>query len=130
MENFKNIDEYIATFPKEIQVKLTSIREFIIANFPEVSEAISYAMPTFRLNGNLVHFAGYKNHIGFYPGSSGVANFLDKLTEYKTSKGAIQFPIEASIPFNLIKEIIEFRIKENLSKLNKTNKSNKSNKII
>lgn len=122
MENFKNIDEYIATFPEETQVKLTSIREFINANFPEVSEAIIYAMPTFRLNGNLVHFAGYKNHIGFYPGSSGVANFLDKLTEFKTSKGAIQFPINEPIPFDLIKEITDFRVKENLSKMKESKK--------
>lgn len=119
MEKINNIDEYIYQFPIETQLKLNSIREFINNSFPEVNEAISYGMPTFRLNGNLVHFAGYKNHIGFYPGSSGVANFLDKLTHYKTSKGAIQFPINEAIPFDLIKEITEFRVKENLSKVKK-----------
>ena len=126
MEKINNIDEYISQFPIETQFKLKSIREFINNNFPEVSEAMSYGMPTFRLNGNLVHFAGYKNHLGFYPGSSGVANFLNKLTQYKTSKGAIQFPIDEPIPFELIKEIIEFRVKENLSKVVKTKKSVKS----
>lgn len=115
MVNYKNVDEYILSFPETTQEILNNLREFLNTNFPQTEETINYAMPTLKLNGNLVHYAAYKNHIGFYPGASGVANFTSKLTDYKTSKGAIQFPIEKPIPFELIKEITEFRVIENLS---------------
>lgn len=81
---------------------------------PDAEETISYGIPTFKLNGNLVHFAAYKNHIGFYPGSSGVNKFSEKLTQYKYSKGTIQFPINKPLPYGLIREIVRFRVKENL----------------
>lgn len=109
------IDEYIKDFPKETQVKLNEIRDIIRNVIPkETIEKISWGMPTFYLNGNLVHFAAFKKHIGFYPGASGVENFLDKLEKYKTSKGAIQFPLDKPLPVGLIKEIVKFRVKENV----------------
>jgi uncharacterized protein YdhG (YjbR/CyaY superfamily) len=83
---------------------------------PEVEEAISYGIPTFKLYGNLVHFAGYKNHIGFYPGAAGVETFKEGLSEYKLSKGTVQFPIDKPIPFDLIIKIVDFRVKQNLSR--------------
>lgn len=122
MNNFQNVEEYINQFDYEIQNILRNFRLFIISNFPELEETISYAMPTYRLNGNLIHFAGYKNHLGFYPGPSGVINFLEKSDRYKTSKGAIQFPLNEPLPLEIIKEVIEFRIFENKSKIK--NKSN------
>ncbi|MDH2917481.1 MAG: DUF1801 domain-containing protein [Gallionella sp.] len=108
-----NIDEYIATFPHEVQAILQKLRQTICKAAPDATEKISYQMPTFYLNGNLVHFAAYKNHIGFYPAPSGIVAFQDELKKYKTSKGAIQFPIDAPIPQALVKKIVEFRVKEN-----------------
>ena len=89
MNKFKTIDEYISTFPKSTQLILNEIRKAIKELVPEATEAISYGMPTFKLNGNLIHFAAYKHHIGLYPTSSGVAAFKKELKKYKTSKGAI-----------------------------------------
>ena len=110
---FNSIDEYIGLYPSEIQDILTTLRKVIKESAPEATEKISYQMPTFAMHGNLVHFAAYKNHIGFYPAASGVAAFTDKLVEYKTSKGAIQFPIDKPLPYELIREIVQFRIDEN-----------------
>lgn len=110
------IDEYIYIFPKEVQLTLNELRRVIINEAPDVKETINYGIPTFKLNGNLVHFAAYKNHIGFYPGSSGVNYFSHKLKQYKCSKGTIQFPINQPLPYDLIKEIVRFRVKENLEK--------------
>ncbi len=107
------IDEYIEKFPKEVQKKLHELRKVIRENAPEAEEKISYGMPTFYLNGNLVHFAAYSGHIGFYPAPSGIEAFKDELNEYKTSKGAIQFPIDMDIPLELIKKIVKFRVGEN-----------------
>lgn len=107
------IDTYIAQFPMSVQMKLSALRKCIQMAAPEAYEKISYQMPTFDLHGNLVHFAAFKNHIGFYPGSSGVAAFSSKLTDYHTSKGAIQFPNDQEIPFDLVTEIVLFRVKEN-----------------
>lgn len=107
------IDEYIAQFSPEIQEILQSLRKLIREAAPEAGEKISYQMPTFTLNGNLVHFAAFKNHIGFYPAPSGVEAFQEKLMDYKTSKGAIQFPIDKPLPFDLIREIVTFRVSEN-----------------
>jgi uncharacterized protein YdhG (YjbR/CyaY superfamily) len=113
-QTFQTIDEYITGYPAEIQDKLKALRQFISECAPEAKEKISWGMPTFDLYGNLIHFAAFKSHIGIYPGENGVAVFKDKLTEYKTSKGAIQLPFTKQIPFDLIKEIVKFRIEENL----------------
>src|SRR6476661_1064055 len=110
---FKSIDEYILQFPHEVQEKLKRLRKVIKESAPDAEEKISYQMPTFAMHGNLVHFAAYKKHIGFYPAASGVAAFTDKLVEYKTSKGAIQFPIDKPLPYELIKEIVRYRVDEN-----------------
>jgi uncharacterized protein YdhG (YjbR/CyaY superfamily) len=119
----KNIDEYIAGFPDNIQDVLKKIRETIRAAAPDSQEAIKYLMPTFVLNGNLVHFAAFKNHIGFYPAPSGLNAFKDEILKYKNSKGAVQFPLDKGIPYDLITEIVKFRVKENLNK--KDNKTKK-----
>lgn len=114
-----NISHYIASFPEETRELLEMVRTTVHAAAPEATEKISYAMPTFFLNGNLVHFAAYQNHIGFYPGASGIANFQDKISGYKNSKGAVQFPIGKPVPFDLITEIVKFRVNENLQKKRK-----------
>ncbi len=112
----ESIDEYIATFPQEVQATLEKLRQTIRKAAPDAIEKISYQMPTFYLNGNLVHFAAFKNHIGFYPAPSGITAFQDELKKYKTSKGAIQFPIDAVIPHALVNKIVAFRVKENSAK--------------
>jgi uncharacterized protein YdhG (YjbR/CyaY superfamily) len=109
----KNIDEYIAQFTPEIQTVMQTVRQAIRDVAPQASERISWQMPTFYLHGNLVHFAGNKSHLGLYPGASGVEHFLPELTEYKTSKGAIQFPYLKPIPLELIQKIVKFRVMEN-----------------
>ncbi len=111
-----NIDEYIANFPTEVQALLEKLRQTICKAAPDATEKISYQMPTFYFNGNLVHFAAYKKHIGFYPAASGVSKFQEELKEYKTSKGAIQFPIDEPIPHALVKKIVVFRVQENIAK--------------
>jgi len=111
-----NIDDYIATFPQKLQVTLEKLRQTICKAAPDATEKISYQMPTFYLDGNLVHFAAFKKHIGFYPAPSGISAFQDELMKYKTSKGAIQFPIDTAIPYTLVKKIVQFRVKENLAK--------------
>lgn len=110
---FKNIDEYIATFPPEIQTRLSQIRVAIHEVAPKAEETISYQMPTFKQNGVLVHFAAFKNHIGFFPTPAGIEAFKDKLSSYKTSKGTIQFPLNQPLPLDLIKEIVRARVKQN-----------------
>ncbi len=115
----ENIDEYINNFPKEIQVSLFKIRNLVKKFAPLAVEKISYGIPTFHLKGILVHFAAYKNHIGFYPGSSGILKFEKVLKPYKHSKGAIQFPNNNSLPLELIEEIVKYRVVENLSKESK-----------
>ena len=110
------IDNYIMQYPKDLQVKLQEIRKIIKDVAPQATEKISWRMPTFYLNGNLVHFALHKSHIGFYPGASGVENFESELGEYKHSKGAIQFPLSKPLPKDLITRIVEFRVKENTNK--------------
>lgn len=107
------IDEYIKKFPEDIQEKLEKLRQVIGESAPDAVEKISYGMPTFYLNGNLVHFAAYSGHIGFYPAPSGIEAFKDELSLYKTSKGAIQFPINEELPLELIKKIVQFRVGEN-----------------
>ncbi|MCM3767604.1 iron chaperone [Neobacillus niacini] len=112
----KSIDEYILQYPEEVQEILKTIRKVIKESAPNAMEKISYGMPTFVLHQNLVHFAAYKNHIGFYPTSSGITAFKQELTGYKTSKGAVQFPIGKPIPYELIGQIVKFRVAENISK--------------
>ena len=113
----KNIDEYIATFPRETQVLLEQVLSTIRKAAPDAEEAISYQMPTFRLNGtNLVHFAAYKNHIGFYPTPSGIEAFKKELSVYDGAKGSVQFPIDQPMPLGLITKIVKFRVKENMEK--------------
>lgn len=107
------IDEYISTFPPETQAVLQSVRKTIREAAPKAQEKISWRMPTFYYLGNLVHFAAFKNHLGFYPGASGVAVFQEELKEYKTSKGAVQFPYKKPVPLALIQKIVAFRIIEN-----------------
>lgn len=113
---FTSIDEYIATFPDPIQRILTEMRSAIKAAAPEAEEKISYQMPTFYLKGNLVHFAALKNHIGFYPTPSGIEAFKNETTGYKSTKGALQFPIDKPMPFELITKIVKFRVAENLQR--------------
>ena len=112
----KEIDAYIAQFPKETQTLLKQMRETIRAAAPDATEAISYQMPTFKLHGNLVHFAGYKKHIGFYPVPSGIEAFKDELSVYKQGKGSVQFPLDQPLPLALIARIVKFRVEENLAK--------------
>jgi uncharacterized protein YdhG (YjbR/CyaY superfamily) len=111
-----SIDEYIATFPAEIQKILREIRAVVKAAAPDAQEKISYQMPTFFLSGNLVHFAAFKNHIGFYPAPTGIEAFAQELSVYKGAKGSIQFPINKPMPLDLITKIVKYRVAENLKK--------------
>ena len=111
-----NIDAYIAGFPIEVQRKLEEIRTAIRKAAPEAEETISYAIPTFKLQGNLVHFAAFKNHIGFYPAPGGIEAFKKELSSYEGAKGSVQFPLEDPLPLDLITKIVKFRVKENLEK--------------
>ena len=111
-----NIDEYIAAFPKHTQQILEQIRTTIKKAAPDAQEAISYAIPTFKLNGNLVHFAAFKNHIGFYPTPMGVDEFRAELSVYKEGKGSVQFPLDQPMPLELITRMVKFRVDKNLAK--------------
>ncbi|RRB07668.1 iron chaperone [Larkinella rosea] len=111
-----DFDSYIADFPAETQEVLIQVRETVRKAAPDAGETISYGMPTFTLHGNLVHFAGYKNHIGFYPVPSGIEAFKEELSKFKGAKGSVQFPIDQPMPLELIKRIVEFRVSENLKK--------------
>lgn len=113
---YKSIDEYILSFPADVQEKLTELRILIRFAAPGAQEKISYQMPTFYLNGNLVHFAAYAKHIGFYPTPSGIAKFKRELSEYKHAKGSVQFPQGEPLPVDLIEKIVRFRVEENLNK--------------
>jgi uncharacterized protein YdhG (YjbR/CyaY superfamily) len=112
------IDEYIADFPDDVQEKLQKVRMTIREAAPDAEETIKYRMPTFTLKGNLVYFAAYKNHIGFYPVPTGIDEFRDELSGYKMGKGSIQFPLDEPIPYDLIGRIVRFRVQENLEKAN------------
>lgn len=108
-----SIDEYIAEFPAETQQVLQAVRAVIRAAAPDATETISYAMPTFDRNGeHLVHFAGYKSHIGFYPTASGIAAFQAEFAGYKSARGSVQFPLGQPMPMDLIRRITEFRVAE------------------
>ncbi|PZR28702.1 MAG: hypothetical protein DI538_24695 [Azospira oryzae] len=116
-EKITTIDEYIATHPEKTQVILQKLRAVIQKAAPEAEETINYAIPTFTLNGNLVHFAGYKNHIGFYPAPSAIKAFAQELSKYDGAKGSIQFPIDKPLPYALITKMVKFRVKENTAKV-------------
>lgn len=109
-----NIDEYISGFPDNVKEILQKIRNLISQAAPEAEETINYGIPTFKLNGNLVHFAAYKTHIGFYPTPSGIEKFKDELSAYESAKGSVKFLLKNPIPYDLIKKIIEYRVKESI----------------
>jgi uncharacterized protein YdhG (YjbR/CyaY superfamily) len=113
---YNTIDEYIALFPQDTQEILEKVRLTIQRAAPQAQEAIKYRMPTFTLKGNLVHFAAHTRHIGFYPTPSGIEQFKTELSGYESSKGAVQFPLDQPIPYDLISRIVEFRVKENLQR--------------
>ncbi|GGD78205.1 iron chaperone [Paenibacillus nasutitermitis] len=123
MEDTDLINAYISEFPPKVQEMLQTLRKVIKESAPEAKEKISYQMPTFVLHGNLVHFAAYKNHIGFYPAPSGIEAFKQELSIYKGAKGSIQFPIDKPLPYELISRIVKFRASENIGKAK--NKSEK-----
>lgn len=114
--NTNEIDRYIAGFPEEIQNILQAVRATIRKAAPDASETIAYGIPTFTLQGNLVHFAAFKQHIGFYPAPSGLEAFKDELAGYKGAKGSVQFPLDEAMPLDIIAKIVAFRVKENLGK--------------
>ncbi len=115
--DYNTIDEYISTFSEDVQKKLKQIRETIHKAAPEAKEVISYQMPTFRLNGILVHFAAFSSHISFFPTPSPIVAFEKELEPYETSKGTIKFPMNEPIPFDLITKIVKFRVKQNQNKI-------------
>lgn len=110
------IDDYIATFPPDVQAILQKVRMTIRDAAPEASETIKYGIPTFTLKGNLVHFGAYPKHIGFYPAPSGIERFRQEFSPYKNSKGAVQFPLDQPLPYDLISQVVRFRVAENLEK--------------
>ena len=118
MEAHKNLPDsiatYIAQFPPEVQTLLQQLHQTIQKAAPSATEAISYQIPTLKLNGNLVHFAGFKKHIGFYPGAAGMAAFQDELAGYKSAKGSVQFPLDKALPLALVARIVRFRVAQNL----------------
>ena len=118
----KDIDEYLQDFPEDIQEQLQGIRHSIRKVAPEAVECINYGIPTFKFHGNLVHFAAYKTHIGFYPGASGIAEFKKELAPYPTAKGTVQFPLDKPLPLELISDIVIFRLDENIRKANPAKK--------
>lgn len=122
---FASIDEYIATFPKETQKLLKDLRAAIKTSAPNAEEKFSYGIPTFFLNGNLVHFAAFKTHIGFYPAPSGIEAFKEELSTYKQAKGSVQFPLDKPLPLKLVGKIVKFRVAENLKKTVKKSKEKK-----
>jgi uncharacterized protein YdhG (YjbR/CyaY superfamily) len=113
---FNNIDDYISSFPHETQLILEKLRLTIRKAAPDAKETINYGIPTFTLNGNLVHFAAFRNHVGFYPTSSGIEAFKKELSVYEGAKGSVKFPISELLPFDLVRKIVEFRVKECLEK--------------
>lgn len=113
---FTSIDEYVAGLPEETRSILQKLRTTIAKSAPDAEESINYGIPTFKLNGNLVHFAAFKNHIGFYPAPSGIEAFKKELSVYEGAKGSIKFPLDKPLPYDLISKIVKFRVKENLEK--------------
>jgi uncharacterized protein YdhG (YjbR/CyaY superfamily) len=114
-----DIDSYIADFPEATQALLQQIRATIQAAAPGATETISYAIPTFVYYGNLVHFAGYKEHIGFYPGAAGIEAFKEDISKYKWAKGSVQFPLNEPLPLDLVTRIVNYRLAQNVAKATK-----------
>ena len=110
-----SLDTYIAQFPDDVQARLQKLRTTILKLAPGATEAMSYQIPTFKLNGTLVHFAAFKKHIGFYPGAAGIAAFQDELAGYKSAKGSVQFPLDQALPLDLVKKIVKFLVAQNLA---------------
>jgi uncharacterized protein YdhG (YjbR/CyaY superfamily) len=121
-KQFKTIDEYIGMFPEDVRAILNELRQTIKEAAPEAEETINYQIPTFTFHGNLVHFAAFKNHIGFYPTPSGMEAFKQELSGYKGAKGSVQFPIDQPLPLSLIRRIVEYRVKENVERKQKKKK--------
>ena len=121
----QSMDDYIAGFPPDVQAILQRIRQTIRRAAPGAEETIKYRMPTFMLNGNLVYFAAFKNHIGFYPVPRGIKQFKQELAPYKQAKGSVQFPLDRPIPYGLISRIVKFRVKENLQRAKARGKKKK-----
>jgi len=121
----KDIDEFIAGFPADVQKVLKKVRATIKKAAPKAEETINYGIPTFRLNGNLVHFSAFKNHIGFYPTPSGIEKFKKELSVYEGAKGSVKFPLDQPIPYELITKIVKFRVDENLKKAETKGKKKK-----
>jgi uncharacterized protein YdhG (YjbR/CyaY superfamily) len=113
------IDEFIAAFPRDVQDKLRKMRDTIRKAAPAATEAIKYGIPTFVLNGNLVHFSGYQHHIGFYPAPSGIVEFKKELAPYESAKGSVRFPLDKPLPLALVAQIVKFRVAENMAKKSK-----------
>ena len=123
---YKTMDEYINTFPEDVRRILNELRQTIKEVAPEAQETINYQIPTFTLNGNLVHFAAFQNHIGFYPTPSGMEAFKKELSQYKGAKGSVQFPIDQTLPLSLIRRIVKYRVQENLARKQKKKRSKQS----
>lgn len=115
-ETAQSVDDYISTFPPEVQTRLHKLREIVKAEAPEAVETIKYRIPTFVLQGNLLHFAGYANHIGFYPTPSVLQAFAKEIRSYKNAKGSVQFPLDEAMPYGLIKRMVRFRVRDVMEK--------------
>jgi uncharacterized protein YdhG (YjbR/CyaY superfamily) len=115
-QNFSSVDDYIRSFPEPDQQILEKLRQIIKSAAPDADETISYQMPTFRLQGVLVHFAAFPHHIGFYPTPSGIEAFDHELAHYKKAKGSVQFPKDQPIPYDLVRRIVEYRVQQNLDR--------------
>ena len=120
---YEDIDTYISVFPEETRILLEQIRTTIREAAPDAKEKISYGMPAFAMNGILVYFAAFKNHIGFFPTSSGIKAFKEELSVFEGGKGSVRFPFDKPIPFDLVSRIVKFRVKENLKKAEQKSKS-------
>lgn len=125
---FKTMDEYIDAFPEHVRTILNELRQTIKEVAPEAEETINYQIPTFTLHGNLVHFAAFQNHIGFYPTPSGMEAFKKELSVYKGAKGSVQFPMDEPLPLPLIRRIVAYRVKENLERKQKKKTIGKKSK--
>jgi uncharacterized protein YdhG (YjbR/CyaY superfamily) len=112
----ETIDEYIAAFEGDVRARLEQLRAAIRQAAPQATERISYRIPTFSLCGNLVHFAGFERHVGFYPGPAGIEKFAKELSSYESAKGSVQFPHDRPLPLGLVRKIVRFRLEENLAK--------------
>ena len=120
------VGEYIASFAPEVRARLSKMRATIRRHAPQAEERMSYGIPTFYLGGNLVHFAAFARHVGFYPGPSGIAAFKDALSRYKSAKGSVQFPHDEPLPLALVADIVKFRVEENAGKKSKRPRDGKA----